>query len=411
MTTASTDPSAPGLTNTDTRYGLVTKTVHWLTALLIVGVIATGSIAYDLSISDPVALDWKIRLYAVHKAIGLTIFFVALFRIAWAISQPKPGMIGGEKKTQSFMAQLAHWTLYASLVLVPLTGWMTHAATEGFAPIPWPFGQNLFFIPEDPELANTLAGAHLLFQRLMVIAILLHIAGALKHHFIDKDATLRRMWFGRPNLPRVSPTPHTALPAVTAVAIFAAVGTAAALVPVKGGVDTVALEEVASDWRVLDGEIEIEVTQLGTPVTGTFADWTAAIAFDPEAEGDMKGNAEVTVSIGSLTLGSVTSQAMGADFFNVEAFPTATVTGDIVALGDGYELQGTIRIKDTEAPLSLPFDLSLEGDTARATGSITLDRMTFAIGTGTDEGSLGLGVDVRIGLTATNAADDDAGTS
>ncbi|MEL7299413.1 MAG: cytochrome b/b6 domain-containing protein [Pseudomonadota bacterium] len=411
MTTASTDPSAPGLTNTDTRYGLVTKTVHWLTALLIVGVIATGSIAYDLSISDPVALDWKIRLYAVHKAIGLTIFFVALFRIAWAMSQPKPGMIGGEKKAQSFMAQLAHWTLYASLVLVPLTGWMTHAATEGFAPIPWPFGQNLFFIPEDPELANTLAGAHLLFQRLMVIAILLHIAGALKHHFIDKDATLRRMWFGRPHLPRVSPTPHTALPAVTAAAIFAAVGTAAALVPVKGGVDAVALEEVASDWRVLDGEIEIEVTQLGTPVTGTFADWTAAIAFDPEAEGDVKGNAEVTVSIGSLTLGSVTSQAMGADFFNVEAFPTATVSGDIVAVGDGYELQGTIRIKETEAPLSLPFDLLLEGDTAEASGSVTLDRMTFAIGTGTDEGSLGLGVDVRIGLTATNAADDDAGTS
>ncbi|MEL6915555.1 MAG: cytochrome b/b6 domain-containing protein [Pseudomonadota bacterium] len=411
MSTASTDPSAPGLTNSATAYGLVTKTVHWLTALLIVGVIATGTIAYDLSISDPVQLDWKIRLYAVHKAIGLTIFFVALFRIAWAFSQPKPGMIGAEKKVQSFMAQLVHWTLYASLVLVPLTGWMTHAATEGFAPIPWPFGQNLFFVPEDPELANTLAGVHLLFQRLLVIALVLHIAGALKHHFIDKDATLRRMWFGKPKLPRVSPTPHAALPAVTAAAIFAAVGTAAALVPVKGAVDVPALEEVASDWRVLEGQIEIEVTQLGTPVTGSFADWTAAIAFDPAADGAVKGDAEVTIAIGSLTLGSVTSQAMGADFFNLEAFPTATVAGDIVEVGEGYELQGTVRIKDTEAPLTLPFELALEGERAEATGSVTLDRMTFAIGTGTDEASLGPGVDVRIGLTATTAPAEDDGTS
>ena len=399
------------LTNTANNYGTVAKTFHWLTALLIVGVIATGVTAHNLSISDPDSLALKTQLYSVHKTIGLTIFFTALFRIAWAVTQPKPGMIGGDKKAQAFMAELCHWTLYASLILVPLTGWMTHAATEGFAPIKWPFGQELPFIPNDPALAERLAGAHLLFERVLVAAIFLHIAGALKHHVWDRDATLRRMWFGRPILPKVLPTPHSALPAVTAAVIFTAVGAAAALQPVKqGGLDLPALEEVASDWRVLDGTIEISILQFGTEVTGEFADWTAAITFDPEAEGDVKGTAEVTISIGSLSLGSVTDQAMAPDFFNVDAFPTATVSGEIVAVTESYELQGSITIKDDIAPLTLPFDLALEGDTATASGLTSLNRMSFNIGAGTDEGSLGFDVEVSINLTATTAPAED-GTS
>ncbi|MEM1234439.1 MAG: cytochrome b/b6 domain-containing protein [Pseudomonadota bacterium] len=405
--TASREPRA-GLTNTSTRYGTVTKTFHWLTALLIVGVMTTGIIAHNLPPADPASLDWKIRLYSIHKTIGLTIFFTALLRILWAISQPKPALIATEKKAQAFLAEVIHYTLYASLVLVPLTGWMTHAATEGFAPIKWPFGQELPFIPNDPELAERFATAHKFFERVMVASLLLHIAGALKHHFVDKDATLRRMWFGQGfTLPKLTPTAHTATPAISALVIFAAVGTAAALQPVgRGALDTPALEDVASDWRVLDGQIEISVEQFGAVVTGTFADWTAAIDFDPNAEGDTKGSADVTIAIGSLTLGSVTNDALSADFFNVDAFPTATVTGDIVAVDDAYELRGSITIKGSEVPLTLPFDLTLEGDVADASGAVELQRLDFNVGESMPTGSdVGLAVGVSINLTATTAVE------
>ncbi|MEO1796949.1 MAG: cytochrome b/b6 domain-containing protein [Pseudomonadota bacterium] len=343
------------LTNTATSYGAVTKTIHWLTALFIVGVIATGTIAHNLPTDDPVSLAWKIQLYSIHKTIGLGIFFTALFRILWAVANPRPGHIGSENRLQAFAAQVVHYGLYASLVLVPLTGWMTHAATEGFAPIKWPFGQELPFIPNDPALAERFASAHLLFERVMVAAVALHIAGALKHHFFDKDATLRRMWLGRPQLPNVAPAHQTALPAVTAAAIFAAVGTAAAFVPLKsGGIDAPALEEVASEWRVIDGAIEISVIQFGAEVTGTFEDWTASIDFDPSVAGEVKGSADVTVSIGSLTLGSVTADALSPDFFDAESFPTAKIIGDIVSVGEAYELRGSITIKGNEAPLYPP---------------------------------------------------------
>ena len=399
------------LTNTATRYGTVTKTFHWLTALLIVAVIATGVTAHDLPTNDPTSLAWKIRLYSIHKTIGLAIFFTALLRIAWAVSQPKPGPIGDDHKVQTFMAELVHWILYASLVLVPLTGWMTHAATEGFAPIKWPFGQELPFIPNDPELAERLATAHKFFERVMVTSLFLHIAGALKHHYWDKDATLLRMWFGLPDLPTVSPKPHAALPAVAATVIFTAVGTAAALQPVHGtGIDAPALEEVASDWRVTEGSLQITVDQFGSLVTGEFADWTAAITFDPNAPGDVKGTADVTVGIGSLTLGNVTPDALSPDFLDAERFPTAQVSGDIVSVGDSYELRGNVTIKGAETPLTLPFDLALDGDTAQATGTVTLQRLDFNVGeTMQDEANVGFAVIVNIDLTATTAT--EAGTS
>ncbi|MEM9854283.1 MAG: cytochrome b/b6 domain-containing protein [Pseudomonadota bacterium] len=399
------------LTNTTQSYGTVTKTFHWLTALLIIAVIASGVTAHNLPLDDPESLALKIRLYSIHKTLGLVIFFTAIARIIWAFSQPKPGAIDTSHKAQHFMAQLCHWTLYASLVLVPMTGWMTHAATEGFAPIPWPFGQDLPFIPNDPALAEQLATFHLFFERVMVASILLHVAGALKHHVWDKDATLTRMWFGRPKLPKVAPTPHAALPALAATAIFAAVGTAAALQPSKT-MDVPALEAVASDWRILEGSIEISVIQFGTEVTGAFADWTAAISFDPDAAGEIKGRADVTIAIGSLTLGNVTPDALSADFFDAETFPTASVQGDIIAAGAGYILDGTIEIKGAQMPLELPFDLALDGQTAQATGALTLQRLDFNIGASMPgDDTVGFGVGVTIDLTATNAPDATPETS
>ncbi|MGR3502391.1 cytochrome b/b6 domain-containing protein [Pseudaestuariivita sp.] len=400
------------LTNTPHSYGTISKTFHWLIAFLILGVIVTGAVADNLSTSDPNSLAWKIRLYSIHKSIGLAIFFTALLRILWTLVQPKPGMIGGHGGVQGFLAELVHWMLYGSLVMVPLTGWLTHAATEGFAPIPWPFGQDLPFVPNDPVLAERFAMAHLFFKFAMLAALALHIAGALKHHVWDKDATLRRMWFGASSVPDVPRHQSRLAPPVLAAVLFVGVGTAAALQPLDHGGEGAALDEVASDWRVTEGEIAITVDQFGTPVTGTFGDWTAAITYDPEAAGPVNGNADVTIAVTSLTLGSVTQDALTPDFLSAEAFPTATVTGDIVETETGQELQGTITIKGTEAPLTLPFDLVIEGDTATANGSVTLMRRDFNVGESMpDESTVGFGVDVVISLTATTTPEEAAGGS
>ena len=401
-------------TNTFSSYGSVTKTFHWLTALLIFTALPLGWIANDLAhdIYDPSVptteadIIWAVRLFTAHKTVGVTIFFVALARILWAATQTKPGLLNAENKPEAFAAETVHWMLYASLVLVPLTGWIHHAAAEGFAPIFWPFGQNLPFVPKSPNLAEVTAGLHWLFIWVLAGSLALHIAGAMKHHVIDKDSTLRRMLPGRAEAPQPPAQHHSSTPALAALAIWVAVLAGGWSVGIfsdhsAAGTDTAELDEVQSDWQVEDGNLSITISQLGSPVTGTFADWTASISFDDPAEPGLAGAVDVTIAITSLSLGTVTDQAMGADFFNSEQFPTAQFKADIFKTDAGYEARGPLTIRDKSIDVVLPFDLDLQGNTAAVSGELELNRMDFGVGTSQPtEDSLGFGVVVTVKLTA-----------
>ncbi len=407
------------LTNTTASYGGVTKTFHWLTALLILTALPLGWFAntlaeaiYDPAIATTEAdLAQAARLFSLHKTVGITVFFVALARILWAVSQPKPGLLNADNKPEAFAAKTVHWLLYGSLILVPLSGWIDHAATEGFAPILWPFGQNLPLVPKSDHLAELMAALHWLFMVVLVAALVLHIVGALKHHVIDRDSTLRRMLPGRSDAPTPPAQNHSLLPAVAATAVWVVVlaggwvtGSFAAKAP--SAVETADLAAVQSDWQVQEGTLAITITQLGSPVTGRFTDWTAAITFEaPNAPGPA-GTAEVTISIGSLTLGTVTDQAMGPDFFDAAQFPTAQFKADLFKTESGYEARGPLTIRDQTVDIVLPFSLDLQGDTARMTGAVDLDRLNFDIGKSMPkEDSLAFAVTVSVDLTATHATD------
>ncbi|WP_300058269.1 cytochrome b/b6 domain-containing protein [uncultured Roseobacter sp.] len=393
------------LSNTSTHYGGVTKTFHWLTALLILTLIPLGIYANWLPYETSEQLAQKAWLFSLHKTLGVTVFFVALARILWALGQPKPTLLHPDRKLESLAAETVHWLLYGSLLLVPLSGWIHHAATDGFAPIWWPLGQNLPFVPKSETLASSAAGLHIVFERVLAGSIILHVAGALKHHIIDKDATLLRMLPGKPAILAPLTPHHVALPLISALVIWAgALGIGNALGLYEKHTVAVAVAEldaVQSDWAVQEGEIAITVKQLGSDVTGSFADWTAAITFDDSVTEGPAGTVDVTIAIGSLALGSVTGQAMGADFFNAEAFPTARYTADLIRTADGYTADGTLTIKDQSVPVSFPFDLQITDGTATVTATTELDRRNYGIGDSqTDEGALGFSVAVNISLTA-----------
>lgn len=299
--------------------------------------------------------------------------------------------------------------LYASLVLVPLTGWLHHAAAEGFAPILWPFGQNLPFVPKSPYVAEVTAGLHWLFILVLAGSLILHIAGALKHHVIDKDSTLRRMLPGRSDAPQPPAQHHSALPAFAALAIWGVVllggwSTGVFTDHSAAATDTAELTEVQSDWQVQDGTLSITITQLGSPVTGTFADWTAAIAFEDPSEPGLAGTVDVTIAIPSLSLGTVTDQAMGADFFDSTQFPTAQFKADLFKTDTGYEARGPLTIRDKSVDVVLPFTLDLQDDTAAMSGALELNRLDFDVGKSmSGEDSLAFAVAVSVELVAQRA--------
>ena len=392
-----------------TRYSMITKMFHWLTALLIFVIIPLGVVANQLPYDTSEQLARKATVFSLHKTLGVTVFFVALLRILWALPQTKPGPLHPERKIETFLAEVVHWVLYISLVAVPLTGWIEHAASSGFAPIWWPYGQNLPLIPKSESLAGVFAGLHWIFGKLMVASILLHIAGALKHHIIDKDVTLVRMWFKSGSVPDVGP--HVAkkgAPITAALAFVAAAGGAVALGLTQRHDDAVAvadLAEVTSDWTVQDGSIAITITQFGSEVTGTFADWTSQISFDP-ATADIMGSVETVIAIGSLSLGSVTSEALGVDYFDAQTHPTATFSAEIQPDGTQFIADGTLTIKDVTVPVQMPFTLTLEGETAQMSGGLTLDRLDFGMGeTQNDESTLAFAVDVAVTVLATRASE------
>lgn len=407
-------PPGNTLSNTSQSYGTVTKTFHWLTALLILSALPLGWVASDLAhhVTDPAsgATDAQVAraalLFSLHKTVGVAVFFVALARILWTVTQKRPGLLNADNRLEATAAELVHWLLYGALVLVPLSGWVHHAATTGFAPILWPFGQSLPFVPQSGALAEVSGAIHYIAMLVLVAALLGHVAGALKHFVIDRDFTLQRMLPGFGAGPRPPAARHAALPPVLAglvwiVALGLGGWTGQAALRDRSPQTAAALEQVASDWQVQEGALEITVQQMGSAVAGQFADWTAAITFTERDTPGPAGSVEVQVSIPSLTLGSVTAQAMGPDFFDTERFPRAIFRGEIVKTEDGYIARGPLSLKGVEVAIELPFALEIDGDSARMTGALTLDRLAFGVGAGmADEGSLGHRVEVSVDLVA-----------
>ncbi|WP_116133700.1 cytochrome b/b6 domain-containing protein [Tropicimonas sp. IMCC34043] len=394
------------LRNTTSSYGAVARALHWLVALLILVLLPLGLVADQWPYATAGQLAAKAQLFSLHKTLGVTVFFLALARILWAATQPRPALLNGEKRLESTLAEAVHWLLYVCLVATPLTGWIHHAATAGFAPIWWPFGQSLPLVPKSEAVSAAFSGLHLVFVLLLVLALGLHVAGALKHHVIDRDATLRRMLRGDRAAP-AHPAPRHARPAgaIVLTAIVAALGVAAlggAFAPEAQPPQTAALDDVATGWQVQEGTLGIVVRQMGSEVAGSFADWTAAIDFDETATDGTHGTAEVTIAIGSLSLGSVTSQALGADYFDAAQFPTATFRADLLPGPDGtYLAEGSLTLRGVEVPVALPFTLQIDGDTAVMAGATTLDRRTFHIGDSqAADTTLGFDVAVEIALTA-----------
>ncbi|MDF3413426.1 cytochrome [Sulfitobacter sp. M57] len=398
------------ITNTETRYGSISKGFHWLTALLILTLLPLGLIANWLPYETDAQLAQKAWLFSLHKTLGVSAFLVAVLRILWALSQAKPGLLNADKPAESFAAELVHWLLYAALVIVPLSGWISHAAAAGFAPIWWPFGQGLPLVPKSTGVEHVFGALHWIATKVLALSLALHIAGALKHHVIDRDATLRRMLPGEPVIGPLPAQTHSKTPVLAASLVWAMVIAAGSVMGTTGK-DTarpdVALADVTSQWRVQDGSIAITVVQFGNEVSGSFVDWTAAIQFDETIPDGEVGHVTTTIAVPSLTLGSVTQQAMGADFFDAETYATAVYDGVIRHGIDGYEAAGTLTIKDRSVPLVMPFGLAVNGDVAEMRADLTLDRRDFGIGDNVgDEGSLAFAVKLAVKLTATRAPEE-----
>ena len=160
--------------------------LHWITALLIVTNLMLGLSMVPLPIS-PRKLHW----YLWHKSIGVTIFAVTSLRIAWRALRPHPAPVA-MPAWQRRAASVSHAMLYALLFVIPLSGWL-YSSAAGVEVVYLGAVQLPNLVPKDKSLADALRIVHVGLNALLAGVLLVHVASALRHHFVDRDAVLARM--------------------------------------------------------------------------------------------------------------------------------------------------------------------------------------------------------------------------
>ena len=173
------------LVRTD-RYSWGAIWLHWSIAAFVLVNLVLG--LFHESLLD--GLKWVIP---IHKAIGITVLALTLARIAWRLMHRPPPLLVDMAPWERTVAKVVHWSFYVLLLALPISGWMLSSNPARLRPMSW-FG--LFPIPPLP-ISGATAGlgheAHGVLGYLMAALVAVHIAAALRHHFVLRDSVLARM--------------------------------------------------------------------------------------------------------------------------------------------------------------------------------------------------------------------------
>jgi cytochrome b561 len=170
-----------------TAYTPVAKGLHWLMAVLILGLLALGIVMHEMPLSP-----LKLELYAWHKWFGITVLLLVWLRLAWRLTHRPPALPATLSPPLQRLAHAWHALLYGLMIVIPLSGWLMSSAkgvqTVWFGLVPLPD-----LLGRDRELGDLLQQAHKLLNLLLLLTLAGHVLAALWHHFVLKDDTLRRM--------------------------------------------------------------------------------------------------------------------------------------------------------------------------------------------------------------------------
>ncbi|MEO6118840.1 MAG: cytochrome b [Methylotenera sp.] len=194
--------------NSTTRYTKTAVVLHWLIAISILGMFALGwymsglpkeapkQMAYDLF--DLGLYTWQLAeeasprtfYFNLHKSIGVTIFALIAIRILWRLTHRPPALLSTYQAWERKLATATHHLLYLLMIALPVSGVIM--ATYSKYGIKW-FGVPFIKGLDNNDMREVFKDVHEVIGLIILVMIILHIAGALKHKFIDKDDTLKRM--------------------------------------------------------------------------------------------------------------------------------------------------------------------------------------------------------------------------
>ena len=176
------------LENTAQRWGSLSKSLHWLIAVLILALGIVGLVMGEFPKTPK--YFW---IYTMHKSIGITVLVLVVVRLVWRLYAGAPEPVPGTPSWQERIASATHWLLYVLMFAIPLSGWLYDSAS-GLRPF------KLFGLVEMPKLvAPSELGSqfsHAIHEWgfwALILLVLAHAGAALYHHIHLRDATLARM--------------------------------------------------------------------------------------------------------------------------------------------------------------------------------------------------------------------------
>jgi cytochrome b561 len=381
------------------RYTTIAIALHWLIAFAIIGMIALGWYMTSLPGGGE-----RRELIQLHKSIGITILLLSISRVIWRLMNPpppEPAMPGW----QAALAKAVHIGLYVLIILMPLSGWIMASAspqsvgTMLYKTLPWPHVPGLAELPvaTKKELHDPLEFIHSKLAWVAISLLVLHVAGALKHQFVDRDGLLARIapgLFGRTAGPPAQG--RGLLYAFGAALVLLAAGTGYAMVGSQPAATPVAetndgppgagpAQSASPAWTVdaTKSSIVFKGAYFGRPFQGAFKNWTSDIQFDPANPADARIRVVVKTESATTDEPYFNDSLKEGDWFDARKHPDAvfSVTKGVKKTDDThFEAAGTLSIKAVDYPLTLPFTLNINGDTATMHSEIKMSRTGLTIG-------------------------------
>ena len=177
------------------RYSTVAIVLHWVLALSIATVFFVGEYMADLPFSPT-----RLKLYNWHKWAGISILTLSVLRLLWRLTHRPPAlpkaMLLSMPQWQQWAHHATHYGLYLLFFGVPLLGW-AYSSAAGFPIVVFGVIPLPDLVAANKELAELIKPLHGLAAWALCGLVVLHLAAALKHQFINRDGLLQRMWFSK----------------------------------------------------------------------------------------------------------------------------------------------------------------------------------------------------------------------
>ena len=306
------------------------------------------------------------------------------------------------------------------MILLPLTGWL-YSSVSVKLDVP----TVLYFVVSWPDVpfvdglkteaaSGVVNFIHSKLAWVTLALLALHVAGAVKHELSAEEGVLKRMipgLFGKTDRPK-APGRGTVTAFGSAIGVLAAVTLTPPVVSALAGSGAPVSAEAAfqPNWAVNSeaSSISFSGTHDGNTFTGEFANWDAAIQFDPDNPADAEVRVTVAMANATASQKLYEDSLPSPEWFNSAAFPTASVEIlDIASTGDGtYTSIARLTLKDITVDAAFPFTLSIDGDAAQMSGQAVFQRKPLDLGQSSDPNadwvSEDITVDVIVEATRTN---------